>query len=296
MPPKPSLLAGADDLEQPPGYPFRGPGLLVRAVPFAAIAVLAEASLALSSGPVPAWTVAVSVLLLLAVAAAFALPWQRLPGWLSVLVPLTYTGSVLALVLAAGTTSGVGIVVMVPLIWTALFQRRWESGCIVVAIVAVELITSLTPVAVPSLVIARRVVLWAALGTVIAFATHELRDRSSRARAEAARLHGQLTELSLVQDRDRIAADLQDTVVQQVFAVGMDLHSTAMLVTQPKARERILAAADGLDPVLRLTREAVVGPRGAYAGPRAASRDRSPVRRNVPGSRSQLYRTGRRRA
>jgi signal transduction histidine kinase len=259
MPPKPSLLAGADDPEQPPGYPFRGPGLLVRTVPFAAIAVLAEASLALQSGPIPAWTVAVSVLLLLAVTAAFALPWQHLPGWLSVLMPLTYTGSVLALILAAGTTAGVGIVVLVPLIWTALFQRRWESGCIVVAVVAVELITSLTPVAVPGDVIARRVVLWAALGTVIAFATHELRDRSNRARTESARLHDQLTELSLVQDRDRIAADLQDTVVQQVFAVGMDLHSTAMLVTQPKARERILAAADGLDQVLRLTRDAVFG-------------------------------------
>ena len=32
---------------RPAGYPFRGPGLLVRVGPFAAIAVLAEASLAL---------------------------------------------------------------------------------------------------------------------------------------------------------------------------------------------------------------------------------------------------------
>jgi hypothetical protein len=100
MPPEPSLLAGADDPEQPPGYPFRGPGLLVRALPFAAIAVLAEASLALSSGPIPASALAVSLVLLLAVAAAFALPWQRLPRWLSVLMPLAYTGSVLALILA----------------------------------------------------------------------------------------------------------------------------------------------------------------------------------------------------
>jgi hypothetical protein len=90
MPPEPSLLAGADDPEQPPGYPFRGPGLLVRALPFAAIAVLAEASLALSSGPIPASALAVSLVLLLAVAAAFALPWQRLPRWLSVLMPLAY--------------------------------------------------------------------------------------------------------------------------------------------------------------------------------------------------------------
>jgi hypothetical protein len=51
----PSLLSGADDLDQPPGYPFRGPGLLVRVAPFAAIAALAEASLALPPGPVSGW-------------------------------------------------------------------------------------------------------------------------------------------------------------------------------------------------------------------------------------------------
>jgi len=259
MQPEPSLLAGTDDPEQPPGYPFRGPGLLVRTVPFAAIAILAEASLALTSGPISPWAATVSLVLLIAVAAAFALPWQRLPGWTSVLVPLTYTGSVLALILAAGTTSGVGVVILVPLIWTALFHRRWESACIVAAIVAVEVIISLTPVAAPGEVIARRVILWAALGTVIAFAIHELRERSNRARTETAWLHGQLTELSLVRDRDRIAADLQDKVIQQVFVVGMSLQSTAMLATQPKVRERILASADDLDQVLRMTRDAVFG-------------------------------------
>ncbi len=259
MPPESSLLSGTDDPGQPPGYPFRGPGLLARVMPFAAIAVVAEASLALSSGPVPAWPATVSVGLLLTVAAAFALPWQRLPGWLPVLPPLAYTGSVLALILAAGPASGMGIVLLVPLIWTALYHRRWESGCMILAVVTVEAITSLTPVAVPGGVIARRLVLWAALGTVIAAATHELRERSGRARAEAGQLHRQLAEQTLVQDRDRIAADLQDKVIQQVFAVGMHLQSTAGLVTQPQARERILAAADGLDRVLQLTRDAVFG-------------------------------------
>jgi signal transduction histidine kinase len=106
-------------------------------------------------------------------------------------------------------------------------------------------------------VTARRVILWAALGTGVAFSTHELRERSNRARKEAALLHDQLTELALVQDRDRIAADLQDKVIQQVFAVGMSLHSTAMLAAQPEVRKRILASADGLDQALRLTRDAV---------------------------------------
>ena len=49
----------------------------------------------------------------------------------------------------------------------------------VVAIAAVELIISLTPVTAPGDVIARRVILWTALGTVIAFAAHELRTAST---------------------------------------------------------------------------------------------------------------------
>jgi hypothetical protein len=134
--------------DDPWGPPFHGPGLAVRVAPFAVVAVLAEASLALPPGPrsVPAAVVSV---LLLAVPAAFLLPWSRLPAWASVFVPLLYTGSVLALILAAGATSGVGIVILIPLVWTALFHQRWESACVVAAIVAVEVIISLTPATVP---------------------------------------------------------------------------------------------------------------------------------------------------
>ena len=112
--------------EQPPGFPFRGPGLLARVVPFAVVAVLAEVSLALpGSGVQSTPAMIASIVLLLAVAALFALPWRRLPAWATVLVPLTYTGSVLALILAAGATAGVGLVILVPLVWTALFHQRW---------------------------------------------------------------------------------------------------------------------------------------------------------------------------
>jgi len=255
----PSMLSGTDDPDQSPGYPFRGPGLRLRVAPFAVIAVLAEASLALPPGPASGVAVAVSLVLLLLVAAAFALPWPRLPAWLAVLVPLAYSGSVLALILAAGVASGVGLVILVPLIWTALYQRRWESGCVVAAIAAVELIISLTPVAAPGVVIARRVILWAALGTVLAVATHELRDRSHRSRQEAARLHADLTDLTVLKDRDRIAAALQDKVIRQLSAAGLDLEGTALRAAQPDVRERILAAADDLDQVIRMIRDTVFG-------------------------------------
>lgn len=250
----------------PAGYPFRGPGLLARVWPFAAIAVLAEASLALPPGPTSAWAAATSVVLLLAVAAAFLLPWPRLPGWMPVLVPLAYTGSVLALVLAAGTTSGVGIVILVPLIWTALFQRSWESACVVAAIVAVEVIISLTPVTVPDAVTARRVILWAALGTVISVATHGLRDRIRRAREQAAQLQDRLREVSITEDRDRIAGDLRDKVIQQIYAAGLTLESAAMRTTDQDLRWRIEQTVDDLDDAVLVLRDTVYGLEHRLAG------------------------------
>ena len=241
------------------GYPFRGPGALVRVAPFAAIAVVAEASLALPPEPHDLWPVLVSLVLLLAIVPAFLLPWPRLPRWVPVLVPLTYTGSVLALILAAGTTSGVGIVILIPLVWTVLFQRPWESACIVVAIVIVEIVTSLTPVTDTDAVLARRIFLWAALLTVMSVAVHGMRARINRSEQEQARLQERLHALSLVQDRDRIAADLQDKVIQRVFAAGLNLQGTATLIRQPEARSRVESAVDELDNVIRVLRDAIFG-------------------------------------
>jgi signal transduction histidine kinase len=176
-----------------------------------------------------------------------------------VLVPLAYTGSVLCLILSAGTTSGVGIVILFPLIWTALFGQLWESGCVVTAIVAVEVVISLTPVAVPAAVTARRVILWAALGMMLSVSTHGLRDRIRRARQQAARLQDRLREVSLVQDRDRIAGDLQDKVIQRIFAAGLTLQSAAMRTTDQGMRRRIEETVDDLDDAVVILRDTVYG-------------------------------------
>jgi signal transduction histidine kinase len=242
----------------PDGAPFRGPGLLARAGPFALVAVAAEASLALPPGT-RAWpAVTVSLVLLAAAGLAFLLPWNRLPGWATVLVPLTYTGSALALTLAGGAVSGVGIVLLVPLIWTALFHQRWESACVVAAIVAAEIVISLVQSA-PDAVIVRRVLLWSALGALLAVATHGLRDRIRRSQEAAARLQQQVGELMVVQDRDRLAADLQSSVVQRIFAAGLSLQGVLAMATQAEVRRRAEASITDLDDAIRLLRQAIFG-------------------------------------
>ncbi len=241
------------------GYPFRGAGALARALPFLIIAVAAQVSLVLPPGPQSPWAVLASVVLLLAIIPMFRLPWSRLPSWMPVLVPLTYTGSVLALIIAAGATSGIGIVILVPLIWTALYHRPWESACIVAAIVAVEIITSLTPVPAPGSVIARRVILWALLATVLSVAAHGLRAAIARSRAETELLQERVREVTVLADRDRIAAELHDRVISRIFAVGLTLQGAEAAVPEPAARSRLRAAVDELDAVVRDLRNAVFG-------------------------------------
>lgn len=245
---------------QPPGYPFRGPGLAARVAPFAAVAILAETSLALPGGPMSPWAAAASIVLLLAIPAAFLLPWSRLPGWTPVLVPLLGTGWVLALLFAEGGAHvGLAPIAMVPALWTALFHRKWESACVVAAIAAVQMADSLLPGTASAGVTVRRVLLWVLLSGLIAVAAHGLRDRIRRSQQETARLQERLRELTLLEDRDRIAANLQHKVIQPIFAAGLALHGAAALTAEPEVSRRIRASVDDLDQALHTLREAIFG-------------------------------------
>ena len=238
--------------------PFGRPGLVARVGPFALVAVVAEASLALPPGSRVGTAAIVSLVLLAAVALAFLLPWRRLPAWAPVLVPLTCTGWALALTLAGGTISGVGLVVLIPLIWSALFHRPWESACVVAAIVAAEVVVSVSQSAADAVTI-RRVLLWAALGGLLAVATHGLRDRIRRSQQATARLEQQLAELRIVEDRDRLAAELQSSVIQRIFAAGLKLQGALSLMPRADVRRRVESSVDDLDDAIRLLRQAIFG-------------------------------------
>ncbi len=73
------------------------------------------------------------------------------------------------------------------------------------------------------------------------------------------RLLGKVHELALLEDRERIARDLHDTVIQRLFATGMTLQSTARLVsTDPvTAVDRIEGAVDDLDLTIKEIRTAI---------------------------------------
>ena len=85
-----------------------------------------------------------------------------------------------------------------------------------------------------------------------------VRDVSERVRAEE-ELRSVRSELALTEDRERIGRDLHDTVIQQLFALGMSLQAVAGRVSPPQAAERVQATIDGLDVTIRDLRTAIFG-------------------------------------
>jgi signal transduction histidine kinase len=76
-----------------------------------------------------------------------------------------------------------------------------------------------------------------------------------------ARLHARVQELALVEDRERIARDLHDTVVQRLFATGLSLQGAAGLVrSDPEAAvRRVENSVDDLDLTVKQIRSAIFG-------------------------------------
>ena len=63
--------------------------------------------------------------------------------------------------------------------------------------------------------------------------------------------------LAILQDRDRIARDLHDLVIQRLYATGMSLQGAMPLLTRPEAAGRVSSAVDALDETIRDIRSAI---------------------------------------
>jgi signal transduction histidine kinase len=63
--------------------------------------------------------------------------------------------------------------------------------------------------------------------------------------------------LALFEDRDRIARDMHDHVIQRLFATGMSLQSAIRLTGEQAARDRIEAAVDEVDAVIKDIRHTI---------------------------------------
>lgn len=92
-------------------------------------------------------------------------------------------------------------------------------------------------------------------GTVTGFCLvlHDITDRlAAEAELAAAR-----AERTLLAERDRMARDLHDRVIQRIFAAGMALQTAARLARSPAAADRIQAVVGDLDTAIAELRETI---------------------------------------
>ncbi len=74
---------------------------------------------------------------------------------------------------------------------------------------------------------------------------------------ENARLYTKLADVALIEERDRIARDLHDTVIQRLFAIGLSLDGAAQLIHEPAAIARVEGAVDDLDATIKEIRSSI---------------------------------------
>jgi signal transduction histidine kinase len=76
---------------------------------------------------------------------------------------------------------------------------------------------------------------------------------------EYARAQREVQRLMVLEDRERIAKELHDGVIQSLFAVGMGLQGSAMMTSDEDLAHRIEAAVGELDRVIRDLRNYIFG-------------------------------------
>src|SRR5947208_5731024 len=62
---------------------------------------------------------------------------------------------------------------------------------------------------------------------------------------------------AVFEDRDRIARDLHDLVIQRLFATGMQLEGVVRQIDDPSAQARVRQSVDDLDQTIREIRSSI---------------------------------------
>jgi signal transduction histidine kinase len=74
---------------------------------------------------------------------------------------------------------------------------------------------------------------------------------------ENTRLHDQAAAAAVYADRDRLARDLHDTIIQQLFSVGLSIQSVAAGSNPQQASEHLSAAVASIDEAIRRLRTTI---------------------------------------
>ncbi|MGH3637702.1 MAG: sensor histidine kinase, partial [Mycobacterium sp.] len=77
----------------------------------------------------------------------------------------------------------------------------------------------------------------------------------------------QMREVEVLSDRDRIARDLHDHVIQRLFAIGLGMQGTIARIASPEIKRRLSESVDDLQGVIQEIRTTIFDLHGTGAGP-----------------------------
>jgi len=83
---------------------------------------------------------------------------------------------------------------------------------------------------------------------------------------ENARLHSRVQAMALLEERERIAMDLHDTVIQQLFAIGLSMEATTRQIAEDGAKARLRSAVDDIDATIKRIRTTIFALRAPDVG------------------------------
>jgi diguanylate cyclase (GGDEF)-like protein len=213
--------------------PLSDPGAAGRVAPFAGAAIIAVVLVLLpptsSDGSI---LTAAAALTAVVIAAALLVPWVRLPPWCQAAVPLTFF-AVVALLRPAGggATSGYSPLMMLPILWLAIYGSRVQLGLAIVA-------TGATFLA-PRILVGdplypstgwRESVIWVATGLLAGSAIQKLVDQSRHRTADVAALGAITRAITAGSDpRPELCAAAQ-VVAGAAFAILFEPQVDGILV------------------------------------------------------------------
>lgn len=227
--------------------PLSDPGAAGRVAPFGSAAIIALVLVLLPpNASNPSLLTAAAVLVTVIIAAALLVPWVRIPAWCQAIIPLSFFVVVALLRQAGGgAVSGFAPLVMLPILWLAIYGSRGQFGLGVAATAA----TFIAPQILlgPPLYPAagwRGAAIWVAIGLLAGSATHHLVDQSRHRSADVAAL-GVITRAIMAGTDPRPAlCDAAQLFTGAAFTALFELHPDGTLVAT--------AGTDGVNLGLRV--------------------------------------------
>jgi diguanylate cyclase (GGDEF)-like protein len=198
-----------------------------------------------------AFAAAITILLatsvgLLATATVEAPPWLH-----DTVVLCSFLGFTLTVYSAGGPASGIGAVLIVPVVWMALYGRRRSVLAALAVEMASVLVLASTDPPVLSTTDIRRALTFLAVSTLIALSVSVLVEQLHRSENSAQRSHRVLAEVTAAARAIREGQDARTTVCQAVVSVS---GASGALLLEPEGDRHLVvsASAGSLLPRVRI--------------------------------------------